>query len=177
MHRRMPLIVCALLAPGLLAGHAGADPLRAPLKGDPALQMDAPPGWQIKRANMFGASLAMASTADRSGLVAVVMIPSGGAAPTLAAMAKQLAGAPFAAAAQSSPATLDGHAAEAFTMTQPPKGSLPERRLRFVIVRMDDHHIGMVVAITAAAAPDAERNQIEAAVAQARVIGPARPAK
>lgn len=177
MHGRTPLAVIALLASVLGVRPVVAEPLRAPVAGAPALQMDAPPGWQIKRANMFGASLAMASTTDRSGLVAVVMIPSGGAAPTLAAMAKQLAGAPFAAAAQSSPATLDGHAAEAFTMTQPPKGSLPERRLRFVIVRMDDHHIGMVVAITAVAAPDAERNQIEAAAAGVRVIAAAAPAK
>lgn len=178
MRLRTPVGVAALAAAIVLTGSAvAAGPLRAPGAGAPALQMDAPPAWKIKRVELFGASLATASAADRSGLVAIAMVPSGGAVPPLRDLAQALAGAPFGANVQSSPASLDGHAAEAFTATQPPKGAQPERHVRYLVARIDDHHVGLVVAVTAAGEPDAERKLVEDTAANVRVISAARPAR
>ena len=86
-----------LLVPliGLCLGTAAAaEPIRTPLWGEPALQMDAPTGWRVTRGGwLIGQHFVIAVMPDREGLLAINMAHFDGDPPPLRDMATKVAGA------------------------------------------------------------------------------------
>jgi hypothetical protein len=86
-----------------------------------------------------------------------------------------VAGEEWSLDAGSSLASIDGHEAEAFTATERSAASHPNRQARYLIAKIDDHHVAVVIAVVATTESDADRKATDDAVASVHVTLP-RPA-
>jgi hypothetical protein len=155
-----------------LAGPVAADPIRAPLWGEPAMQMDPPSGWKISRGGwLSGDHFVIALKPDRAGLLALSMM-SRDTVPPLRDIAQKIAGNEWVLDAGSSAGSIDGRDAEVFTATETSDPKHTDRKARYVIARIDDHHIAVVVAIMGATETDADRKATDDAVASVRMVRP-----
>ena len=155
-----------------IGDRAQAEPLRAPLWGEPALQMEAPKGWTVSRGGwLSGDHFVIALVPGRAGLIALAMIERD-QAPAPREEAQKIAGAEWVLDAGSTAASIDGHAAEAFTATERSGGTHPDRQARYLIARIDDRHLAVVIAIVAKTEADVDRLATDDAVASVHVIPP-----
>ena len=161
----------AALALMLAGGFAAAEPIRAPLSDRPALQADTPDGWVTKRNDSDHLSDVIVSYPDHSGFITMAVVTIDGALPTLREMAKFVTdGQKATLQEQSEPASIDGHAGEAFHAVQTADGGL-EVDTRYVIAVLDSHHVGLVATTWAATDTAAQRQTLDALAASVRVLG------
>jgi|HubBroStandDraft_1064217.scaffolds.fasta_scaffold10673_5 hypothetical protein len=158
----------AALALMLTGGFAAAEPVRAPLSGSPALMADAPDGWLTKRNDSDHLSDVIVGNPDRSGFITVAVVTIDGPLPAMRAMAQEVAGGQNATLQDGSePGSIDGHAGETFLAFQT-QGAV-EVHTRYVIVALDDHHVGLVATTWAVSDTDAQRHTLDALAASVRV--------
>ena len=68
------------------------------------------------------------------------------------------------------PAAIDGHPGEAFLATERKAATHPDRQARYVIAKIGEHDLALVIAVVATAESDADRKATDDAIATVHVV-------